>query len=448
MASQSVATVILAAGKGTRMRSDVHKVLHPIAGKPMVGHLMDATAELEPTFEIMVVGAGRDQLQAAFPKLSLVTQDPQLGTGHAVGFARDALQGFSGAVLILYGDTPFVPAATMRAMVDALADADIVVLGFTPQDPGRYGRLILGEDGALTRIVEFKDATDAERAVTLCNSGVMAVRGDKLFQDLDQITNENAAREYYLTDLVSIVRARGGRAAVVHAEENDVLGVNSREELAKAEAIFQMRRRGEAMAQGVTLISPETVFFSHDTRLGRDVTIEPNVVFGPGVTVEDYAQIRAFSHLEGAHVGRSAIVGPYARLRPGTVLGERVKVGNFVETKKAKVADGAKINHLSYVGDASVGPRANIGAGTITCNYDGFFKYETVIGADAFIGSNTALIAPVRVGEGAIVGAGSAISKDVVDGALAITRSAQTAKPGWAARFREIMRARKEKKSA
>ncbi len=446
MSSRKIAVVVLAAGKGTRMKSDLHKVLHPIAGRPMLLHLLASAATLSPERTVVVTGAGREQVEAAVTPLGakIAVQAEQLGTGHAVMQARAALAGFAGDVLILYGDVPLVRAETMRAMLDRLDAADapaVVVLGFRPADAGAYGRLIVGEGGdRLEKIVEYKDADDAERAVTLCNSGLMAARGELLFDLLAKLGNDNAAGEYYLTDVVEL----SGAAVVVEASADEVTGVNSRGELAAVEAMWQQTRRAQAMADGATLIAPETVWFAHDTRLGRDVTIEPNVVFGPGVSVADGATIRAFSHLEGATVGARADVGPYARLRPGAVLAESAKVGNFVEIKKANVGVGAKVNHLSYIGDAEVGARANIGAGTITCNYDGFFKYRTEIGEGAFVGSNSALVAPVSVGAGAIVGAGSVVVRDVTADSLALARGRQEERGGWAKRFRDAMTAKKK----
>ncbi len=440
-----IAAIILAAGKGTRMKSDTHKVLHPIAGRPMLLHLIDSVKALGASREVVVVGAGREQVEAAVHPLGAETaeQAEQLGTGHAVRMAEAALAGFEGDVVILYGDVPLVTAATMRRMIEALhgeGDPSVVVLGFRPTDPGAYGRVIVGSDGRLEKIVEFKDATPEERAVTLCNSGLMAVRASDLFRLLGKLRNENAAGEYYLTDLVQLAAEEGRFSVGIETDAVEVAGVNSRGELAGLEFEWQQRRRARAMAEGATLVAPETVWFSYDTQVGRDVTIEPNVVFGPGVRVADKVVIHAFSHIEGARIEAGASVGPYARLRPGTVLEEGAKVGNFVETKKAVLGRGAKANHLTYLGDATVGAGANIGAGTITCNYDGFLKSRTVIGNGAFVGSNSALVAPVTIGDGAIVGAGSVVTRDVEADALALVRAEQVSKPGWAARFREKMK--------
>ena len=446
-----LAIVILAAGKGTRMKSDLHKVLHPIAGRPMLEHLIASAAELAPERHVVVVGSGREQLERQLgDRARIAVQEPQLGTGHAVQQAEGALADFSGDVLILYGDVPFVSTATMRHMLDRLhaADApDVVVLGFAPADPLQYGRVIADADGRIVKMVEHKDASEAERACRLCNSGLMAARSARLFGLLGKVGNDNAQGEYYLVDVVNVANAEGGRCAVVVTPDPDeVAGINSRGELAEAEARWQARRRQRAMADGASLIAPETVWFAWDTVVGRDVTIEPNVWFGPGVTVADRVTIRAFSHLEGARLEEGVEIGPYARLRPGAVLAAGAKIGNFVEVKNATLGPGAKANHLTYLGDAEIGAGANIGAGTITCNYDGYFKHKTVIGERAFIGSNSALIAPVRIGADAIVAAGSAVSRDVADGELRLVRAEQMVKPGWADRFHDAMKRKKAEK--
>ena len=443
------AAIILAAGKGTRMKSDLHKVLHPIAGKPMLRHLIDATRDFAPARTVVVVGAGRDQVEAAVAPLgvAIAHQAEQLGTGHAVLQAREALAGFAGDVLILYGDVPLVATATMRAMIDRLHAPDapaVVVLAFRAADPAAYGRVIADADGRIDRIVEYKDASADERAVTLCNSGLMAARASDLFDLLDHVGNDNAAGEYYLPDIVTIAATDGRHSAMVEVAEVEVAGVNSRADLAALELAWQQQRRVRAMADGATLIAPETVWFAHDTVIGRDVVIEPNVVFGPGVTVADGVVIHAFSHVEGATIAGGVSVGPFARLRPGAVLEAGSRVGNFVEVKNARLGAGAKANHLTYLGDASIGAGANIGAGTITCNYDGFFKYRTEIGAGAFVGSNSALVAPVNIGAGAIVAAGSVVTRDVEADALALARGKQESRPGWAAKFRAMMKARKQ----
>lgn len=440
--------IILAAGKGTRMNSELPKVLHPIAGDPMLVHAMAAGATLEPAHTIVVAGHGAQAVTAAAhtfdEEAKVVVQTEQLGTAHAVAQARDALAGFDGTAIVLYGDTPFVSPDTLTAMMEATRDADVVVLGFEAADPGRYGRLVM--DGpSLERIVEFKDASEAEQAITLCNSGVIACNAALLFDLIDAVGNENASGEYYLTEIIGLARARGLRATAVTCDEAETLGVNSRAQLAEAETAFQTRARAQLAEDGVTLQAPETVFLARDTVIGRDALIEPNVVFGAGVTVESGAIIRAFSHLEGCHVSRGAVVGPYARLRPGAELEENAKVGNFVEIKNAVLAEGAKVNHLSYIGDAFVGAHANIGAGTITCNYDGVMKHHTHIGARAFIGSNTMLVAPVHIGDGAMTGSGSVITSDVDADALALARAPQVEKPGMARKLFEMLKAKKAK---
>jgi bifunctional UDP-N-acetylglucosamine pyrophosphorylase/glucosamine-1-phosphate N-acetyltransferase len=443
-----LAVVILAAGKGTRMKSDLHKVLHPIAGRPMIEHLLESVAALAPQRQVVVVGSGREQLEKQLgARAEIAVQEPQLGTGHAVQQAQGALAGFSGDVLILYGDVPFVSTETMRAMLERLHAADapqVVVLGFEPAETLQYGRVLAHADGRIAKMVEHKDASEAERACRLCNSGLMAARADRLFDLLGKVGNANAQGEYYLVDVVNIANAEGGHCAVVvTADEDEVAGINSRGELAEAEGRWQAARRRQAMADGATLIAPETVWFAWDTVLGRDVTIEPNVVFGPGVRVADGVTIHAFSSLTGATLETGVEVGPYARLRPGAVLKAGAKIGNFVEVKNAVMGEGAKASHLTYLGDADIGAGANIGAGTITCNYDGYFKYRTVIGERAFIGSNSALIAPVRIGADAIVAAGSAVSRDVDAGELRMVRAEQLVKPGWADRFHDAMKKKK-----
>lgn len=444
--SNPIAAVILAAGKGTRMKSDLHKVLHPIAGRAMLLHLMASVDALEPAKKVVIVGDKAEQLEAALAgSADLAVQEPQLGTGHAVQQAEGALAGFDGDVLILYGDVPFVPAATMQAMIDRLNAPDapaVVVLAFEPADAQQYGRVITDGD-RVTKMVEHKDANAEERAVRLCNSGLMAAKSADLFALLSRVTADNAAKEYYLVDIVNIANADGRHCAVVVTDPYDVAGINSRGELAAMEGEWQARRRVQAMTDGASLIAPDTVWFAWDTQLGRDVLIEPNVFFGPGVTVADNVKIRANCHIEGAIVGTGCEVGPFARLRPGTILGEKAKIGNFVETKKAVLGKGAKANHLTYLGDVNVGANANIGAGTITCNYDGYFKYKTEIGENAFIGSNSALVAPVKVGRDAIVAAGSAVTRDVADGELRLVRGEQLIKPGWADRFHDAMRKKK-----
>ena len=435
MAHSDLAIVVLAAGKGTRMKSKIHKVLHPLGGRPMLHHLLDTADLLNPSRKVIVVGTGKEQVENSLGNTAeVVVQEPQLGTGHAVKVTKEALSGFKGRVLVLYGDVPMVSRETMEKIVSN--EADVVVLGFTPADAKAYGRLKVNENGNLDAIIEYKDASDEERAITLCNSGIMALRGDSMFELLDVLSNDNAAGEYYLTDVVEIANSKGLSCSVSLTSEQEVTGINSRSELASAEKMYQQTRRQYFMDEGVTLTDPETVYFAYDTKIGRDVIVGPNVFFGPGVEIADNVTINAFCHLEGASVGEGASIGPFARLRPAAKLGAGVKVGNFVEIKKADIEEGAKVSHLSYIGDARVGKNANIGAGTITCNYDGYFKYHTDIGEGAFIGSNSALVAPVNIGDGAIVGAGSVITS-VVDGdALAVARGKQRAVSGWAADFR------------
>ena len=445
----SLGLLLLCAGRGSRMRSDLPKVLHRVGGFPLYCHSLASAMTLTPDRVVLVTGVGAEMVTASITEhgfdAETVLQTEQLGTAHAVAQAKPVLNDFSGDTVVLYGDTPFIKSETLQAMQTARGEHDVVVLGFRAADPGRYGRLIM-KDNSLDRIVEFKDANAEERAIDLCNSGVMMADTQTLFDLVDAVGNDNASGEYYLTDIVDLANARGLSCGVVQCDESETLGINSRAELAQAEEIFQAQRRSEALDNGSTLVAPATVYFSHDTVIGRDTIIEPNVVFGPGVTVETGATIRAFSHLEGCHVGGGAVVGPYARLRPGAELEKDAKVGNFVEIKKATIGEGAKVNHLSYVGDASVGAKANIGAGTITCNYNGVEKFVTDIGEGAFIGSNTMLVAPVRVGSDAMTASGAIITKDVPDGALAISRSDQVIKPGTARRLFEMYKNAKEKR--
>lgn len=445
MTQKNIAAVVLAAGKGTRMKSGLPKVLHPLAGRPMISHLLDTVSKLGASRAVVVVGAGADQVSAAVKdapglEVECVVQEPQLGTGHAVLAAKDALAGFDGDVLVLYGDTPLVTVNTLAALVDARGAGDqtpaVVVLGSCPDDTAEYGRLILGPDGGLLAIREHKDASAEEREIDLCNSGMMAIDGARMFDLLGRIGNDNLKNEYYLTDIVEIACAQGLRCEAVEGDPDEMLGINSRAQLAEAELILQDHLRLAALEGGVTMTDPATVYLSADTRFGQDVTLEPGVFIGPGVTVGSNVSIRAYSHLEGATVGDGATVGPFARLRPDAQIGAGARVGNFVEIKKSTLEAGAKVNHLTYIGDARVGANANVGAGTITCNYDGFLKYRTDIGAGAFIGSNSSLVAPVVIGDGAIVGAGSVITGDVAADELAVTRAPQKGLKGWAARFR------------
>ncbi len=442
--------VVLAAGQGTRMKSALPKVLHPLAGAPLVAHVLRAAAEAGATRCSAVIppdAAGFDKLSPAVETRFFV-QTERLGTAHAVLTARAAVEAEDGPVLVLYGDTPLVSPDSLKRLAAALeGGAAMVVGGFRATNPKGYGRFITAEGGELLAIREEKDATPEERALTLCNSGIMAFQGRTLLDLLERIGNNNKAGEYYLTDAVEIARADGHRVAFEIVAEDEVRGVNTRAQLAEAEAILQDRLRARAMEGGATLIAPQTVTFAYDTVIGQDVLIEPNVFFGPGVTVGDGVTIKGFSHIESAVIEAGAIVGPFARLRPGARIGRAAHIGNFVEIKNAEVKAGAKVNHLSYIGDAEVGEKANIGAGTITCNYDGFKKHKTVIGAGAFIGSNSALVAPVRIGDGAYLGSGSVIGKDVPDNALAVTRAPQVTRENWASRMRARHEAGKEPKS-
>lgn len=449
MMNQSLAVIVLAAGKGTRMKSDLHKVLHPIAGHPMLLHLLGSIGQAGVARTVIVAGDRREQIEAALVGTGseVVVQEPQLGTAHAALQAKAALADFFGLVMVCFGDVPFLAAETVRRLCDALSGgAKVAVLGFRPVDTAAYGRIIADHDGTVRKMVEHKDASHEERQVNLCNSGVIVAHSDDMWRLLEAVGNDNAAGEYYLPDVATNAIAEGARVVVVETDEAEVMGINSRAELAEAEARWQQRRRRQAMDDGASLIAPETVWFAWDTRLGRDVLVEPNVVFGPGVSVADGVKIRGFCHIEGASLATGVEVGPYARLRPGAVLEEKAKVGNFVEVKKATMGKGAKANHLSYIGDAEVGAGANIGAGTITCNYDGYFKYKTVIGERAFIGSNSALVAPVKIGADAIVAAGSAVTRDVMDGELRLVRGEQLVKPGWADRFHDAMKKKKAEK--
>jgi bifunctional UDP-N-acetylglucosamine pyrophosphorylase/glucosamine-1-phosphate N-acetyltransferase len=447
--ASALALVILAAGQGSRMRSDRPKVLHEVAGAPLLHHAMRGGLALGPDRVAVVTGVGAEAVEraarAVLPDAACVRQEEQRGTGHAVLQAREALRGHGGDAIVLYGDTPFVSPDTLRRMRRARAEgAAVVVLGFEAGDPGRYGRLVTESD-ALLRIVEHKDATEAERAIRLCNSGVLCAPAPLLLSLLDLVGTDNAAGEIYLTDVVGLAVRDGHAARVVRCAEAETLGVNTRADLAAAEAAFQARARAAAMEGGATLMAPGTVWLAWDTALGRDVVVEPNVVFGPGVAVEDGARIRAHSHLEGCRVGPGAIVGPFARLRPGAELGAGAHVGNFCEIKAARLGEGAKANHLTYVGDAEVGARTNLGAGSVTCNYDGVFKHRTVIGAEAFIGSSTMLVAPVRVGDRAMTASGSVITSDVPDGDLALARARQVNKPGLGRRLMDRLKASKRR---
>ena len=442
------ATIILAAGQGTRMKSALPKVMHAVAGLPMLGHVMKAAKAAGAERIIVVTAPGAEEVRA-FVKAQggeSVIQDRQLGTGHAAASAKDALAGFEGQVLVAYGDMPLVTEQTFVASFEAQSRTGMALVAFTPDDPGAYGRVIAGSNGLLDRIVEFKDANENERAVTLCNAGIMAADAKKFFGWCAALKNENAQGEYYLTDVPALAKGEGVGCAILNADPVEMMGVNSRVELAGAEAAMQQRLRHAALEAGVGMVAPETVYLNHDTVLEADCSIGPYVVFGSNAVIHSGARILAFCHIEGADVAMGAIVGPYARLRPGAVIEEDVHIGNFVEVKKTRVEKGAKANHLTYLGDARVGPGANIGAGTITCNYDGFDKHFTDIGAGAFIGSNASLVAPVKIGDGAITGAGSVITDDVSKDALAVTRPAQKEISGWASSFRARKKAEKAKK--
>ena len=449
MTVRSCLAIVLAAGEGTRMRSALPKVLHAIAGRSLLAHVLRAVAETKVTASAVVVGPNQEAVAAeaerVLPGAQCFVQRERRGTALAVLAARPALERKADDILIVYGDTPLIRAATLNKLRAPLAaGAAVVVLGFGPANPSGYGRLVVDGD-KLIAIREEADASETEKAIGLCNGGIMALAGAHALTILDRIGDNNRKREFYLTDAVEIARSMELDVAVVEAEEDDVRGINTKAQLAEAEAVLQQRLRKAALEAGVTMVAPETVFLSADTTFGKDVVIEPYVVFGEKVTVEDGAVIHAFSHLAGAHVGRKCSVGPFARLRPGTRLGEGARIGNFVETKEAAIAAGAKANHLSYIGDASVGANANIGAGTITCNYDGTAKHRTTIGQDAFIGSNTALVAPVEVGDGAYVGSGSVITANVPAGALALARARQVVKENWATRLRSLKSLGKKK---
>jgi bifunctional UDP-N-acetylglucosamine pyrophosphorylase/glucosamine-1-phosphate N-acetyltransferase len=442
MTERSCLAIVLAAGEGTRMRSSRPKVLHEVAGLSMLSHVLKAASQSGASRLAVVIGPSQPDTAKAIrriaPDADIVEQRERLGTAHAVLAARAAIERGVDDVLILFGDTPLVRPQSLQHLRQALAEgAAVALLGFRAADPAGYGRLLIGDDG-LRGVREDKDATPQEKEIALCNAGLMALAGDKALAILDRIGNSNSKREFYLTDAVAVARDMGLKAVAIGADEDDVRGINTKTQLAEAEAIMQKRLRAAALEAGVTLVAPETVFLSADTAFGNDITVEPNVVFGPGVSIEDGATIRAFTHLEGAHVGKGARVGPYARLRPGADLGADVHIGNFVEIKAATVEAGAKANHLAYIGDARVGEGSNIGAGTITCNYDGAAKHRTDIGRNVFVGSNSALVAPIKIGDGSYIGSGSVITRDVPEDSLALERSQQTVKPGWAKRLRDL----------
>ena len=442
MARRSCLAIVLAAGEGTRMRSATPKALHAVGGRTLLAHVLGAAIKAGGGDIAVVVGPDHDPVAAAaracVPKAKIFVQKERRGTANAVLAARKAIAGGADDILVMFADTPLVRPETLNELRAALArGAAVAVLGFRPASPAGYGRL-LTRGGELLAIREERDASDAERKIALCNGGLMALSGDTALAILDRIGNANAKSEYYLSDAVAIARDMGLKAVAIETGEDDMRGINTKAQLAETEAVLQKRLRAAALDAGVTMTAPETVFLSADTKFGKDVTVEPNVVFGPGVIVGDGALIRSFSHLEGAHVGKGARVGPFARLRPGADLGPDVHIGNFVEVKQAKIEAGAKANHLAYIGDARVGSGANIGAGTITCNYDGVAKHHTDIGKGAFIGSNSSLVAPVKIGDGAYIGSGSVVTKNVPADALAVARGEQTIKAGWAKRLRQL----------
>ena len=443
----AIACIVLAAGMGTRMKSNLPKVMHKAGGRSLLGHALSAVAELAPERINVVVGPDMDivsnEARRYAPDCRLFEQTERKGTAHAVSMAVPGLEGFSGQVLILYGDVPLIESATLRDLCTA-AGGSMAVLGFNAADPHGYGRLI-SSGNQLLAIREHLDASDEERTIAICNSGIICIDSTLLQAWLPQIGNDNAKGEYYLTDLVEICNAKGNDCRFTECDEDQVRGVNDRIQLAEIEAILQTRYRTQAMQGGATLVAPQTVFLSPDTKIGRDVVIEPHVVIGPGAEIADGVHILSFCHLEGAKVAGGCTIGPYARLRPGADVQSGAKVGNFVEIKKASIEPGAKVNHLTYIGDARVGKGANIGAGTITCNYDGFFKHFTDIGAGAFIGSNSSLVAPVKIGDGALVGSGSVITRDVEHDALVLARGRQEQRTGWAKKFRKAMLAKKSK---
>ena len=437
--THSLSVLVLAAGKGTRMNSQKPKVLHEIAGLPLVCHVIEAIKPLEPDNLVVVIAPDQEEIRGVVSPASIRIQEKSLGTGDAVKAGLSNLKNLCGTVLVAFGADPMITTSTLKRLISArevVNPPDVVVLGFRTENPDRYGRLVLDTHGKLERIVEVSEAHTIDKPVELYNAGVMAVNGAKIIEFLEALSPENGKKEYYLTDIVRIALKKGGYAKVVEGEEEETLGVDSRADLAKAEAMMQVRLRMKMLNNGVTLVSPETTFLSHDTRIGRDTTIHPNVVIGKNVDIGESVEIKSFSHLEGATVSDEVVVGPYARLRPGTEIERGAKVGNFVEIKKAKIGKGTKVNHLSYVGDANVGQEVNIGAGTITCNFDGFKKHLTVIGDRAFIGSNTSLIAPVEVGENAIIGAGSTVTTSVDDNAISVVRGELKEIPNGAARFR------------
>ena len=447
-----IALIVLAAGKGTRMKSVLPKVMHRVAGRSLLGHVLASSASVNPKRAVVVIGPDMDavglEAQSCFPGCRVAIQQERQGTAHAVSMAKDSLEGFSGTILVLYADVPLIQADSLKTLADTVdRNTAVAVLGFEAADPHGYGRLLQGRDGSIAAIREELDASPHEKQISLCNSGIYAINSEVLWKLLPQIKNTNAKQEYYFTDLIELAAKVGHRVGLVTCLEADVAGVNDRPQLAVIEAKMQARYRRAAMLEGATLVAPETVYFSADTKVGADVVIEPNVFFGPSVTVGDNVHILANCHIEGTIIGAGAKIGPFARLRPGAAIGEDAHIGNFVEIKKAVIGKGAKANHLTYIGDANVGPGSNIGAGTITCNYDGYEKHLTDIGANVFVGSNTALVAPVKIGDGANVAAGSVITQDVPADSLAITRAELRVKKGWASRYRKMKQAKKAAKA-
>lgn len=447
MKDKHLASVVLAAGLSTRMRSDLPKVLHPLAGFPIIDHVISNVKSLDPERIVLVISSGLEEYAKTQEGCDYVFQVDPKGTADAVEKSDKFLCDFTGDILVIYGDSPFLSPKTMRAMIDARRKSsgpNIVVLGFESDSPDRYGRLVLNSSGKLVEIVESLEATPEQLENKLCNSGVMVIDGNEMFKLLSEVDSNNKKGERYLTDIINVAQEKGLNCSVVIGDEKELMGIDNRADLAIAEAIIQSGLRSSALDGGASLLDPQTVYFSSDTVIGQDVVIEPNVFFGPNVTIGNGTRIRANCHIEGAQIGTDVVVGPFARIRPGTKIDSGASIGNFVETKNTVFKKGAKANHLSYLGDASIGSRANIGAGTITCNYDGFSKSVTKIGDDAFIGSNTALIAPVSIGSGAVVGAGSAIKRDVADDSLALTRSDQSELPGWAAKRRSKQKKKKD----
>ncbi len=434
----NTAIIILAAGKGTRMKSQKPKVLHEVCGKSMVCHVIDTAAHVNPKKNITVIGPNMDAVREAVSNDSeIVVQENQLGTADAVKPALEKLQDFSGNIIILYADTPLIEKNTLTKMLEKLKESDVVVLGFIPKDAAEYGRLVVNNSGELDRIVEFKDASENERKINLCNSGVIAAKSDVLLTQIKNIKNNNSKGEFYLTDLIELARKDNKKCSYIEAREDEVLGVNNRVQLSEVEGILQRRLRQEAMLNGATLIDPESVYFSYDTQIGEDVVIHPNVSFGPGVAIQNNVEIKSFCHIEGSNIASGVVVGPFARIRPGTDIDNDARIGNFVEIKKSKIGKGAKINHLTYIGDAEIGDKSNIGAGTVTCNYDGYNKYKTIIGKGVFVGSNSALIAPIKIGDRAFIGAGSTVTKQVEAESLAVARNRQINKENWAKAYRK-----------